>query len=156
MQTRVLLSPKLTKLKTFGGKYSVRTHNAGPTTRQGEAETSRSSIDNDLWRPKSPWWPHVAPSQTYLAFSFNDNDGHSSGRPAVFGWQGLVTIPQNYDLKRTRIIRWLALVLLSVPFSRLCLQKRPGKTTFQSQSTPKHTSDVQSSPTTEGQKKSKE
>lgn len=86
MQSQDLLSPKLKTLKTFGGEYSVRTHNPGPRTLKGEVETSRSSIDNDLWRPKSPWWPHVTPSQAYLAFSFNDDDWYSSGRPAVFGW----------------------------------------------------------------------
>lgn len=30
---------------------------------------------------------------TYLAFSFNDYDRHRSGRPAVFGWEGFITIP---------------------------------------------------------------
>lgn len=30
---------------------------------------------------------------TYLALSFNDYDRHRSGRPAVFGWEGLITIP---------------------------------------------------------------
>lgn len=28
----------------------------------------------------------LPPSQAYLAFSFNDDDWYSSGRPAVFGW----------------------------------------------------------------------
>lgn len=30
---------------------------------------------------------------TYLALSFNDYDRHRSGRPAVFGWEGFITIP---------------------------------------------------------------
>lgn len=58
MQTRVLVSPKLTKLKTLRGQYSVRPHNPGPT--------SRSSIDKDLRSPKSPGWPHVAPPRPTL------------------------------------------------------------------------------------------
>jgi len=30
---------------------------------------------------------------TYLALSFNDYDRHRSGRPAVFGREGFITIP---------------------------------------------------------------
>lgn len=45
--------------------------------------------------------------QTYLALSFDDDDRHSSGRPAMFGRQGLVTIPQNNDLQGTQVMRWL-------------------------------------------------
>lgn len=33
------------------------------------------------------------PHSTYLALSFNDYDRHRSGRPAVFGWEGFITIP---------------------------------------------------------------
>lgn len=71
--------------------------------------------------------------QSYLAFSFNDNDRHSSGRPAVFGWKGLVTIPKNYDLKRMGIVRrpgWLAFMEGSNPKAFLKkeqVEPKPGR-----------------------------
>lgn len=49
--------------------------------------SSRANTRSTPWRSDdSEVVPLLGPFQAYLAFSLNDDDGHGSGRPAVFGW----------------------------------------------------------------------
>lgn len=88
IETQVLLTPKpmAVRAEDIWRQAQCQTHNPdrkAPKGRERLPEPTPTVICGDVsFHGGLP----LAPSEAYLTFSFNDDDRHSSGGPAVFGW----------------------------------------------------------------------
>lgn len=81
---------ELSKLRVFSDRENFRKKSPEPEAPRGGG-AGRSCLGPTPIAPhgetNSPRRFHAqGPFPSYLAFSFDDNDRHSCGRPAVFGW----------------------------------------------------------------------